>query len=109
MQLGSPQSIKTGALPSAPLSLLSFAPVGSTVSSNTLLAGSMTAMTTTTAATSCMPFGAVWQHSDGGVGVAIGDGVAVGLAPPGVGVGVGAGVTHEQIRVSHGASVKMGG
>ena len=69
--------------------------------SNTLLLGSMTAITTTTAATSCMPAGATWQHSDGGVGVAIG-------VPVGVGVAIGVGDGHEQIRVSQGTSLEIG-
>ena len=69
--------------------------------SNTLLLGSMTAMTTTTAATSCIPSGATWQHSDGGVGVAIG-------VPVGVGVAIGVGDGHAQIRVSHGVSLNIG-
>src|SRR5438876_6425656 len=58
---------------------------------STLLLGSMTAMTTTTAATSCMPPGATWQHTDGGVGLAIG-------VPVGVGVAIGVGLGHAQIR-----------
>ena len=71
-------------------------------------------MTTTIAATSCMPSGAAWQHRTGGVGVATGPAgvpVAVGAGVP-VGVGVevvvGVGVGHEQIRVSHGVSVNQG-
>ena len=49
-----------------------------------------------------MPFGAVWQHSNGGVGVAIG-------VPVGVGVAIGLADGHEQIRVSQGISLKIGG
>src|SRR5437660_7463608 len=89
-QLGSPQSISCDATCAMFVS-----------ESNTLLLGSMTAMTTTTAATSCMPSGATWQHSDGGVGVGIG-------VPVGVGVAIGVGLGHEQIRVSHGVSVNIG-
>src|SRR5712664_3554925 len=88
------KSTSRGGEPSAPLSLLSLAPVGSTASSSALLLGSITAMATTIAATSCIPSGAVWQHSDGG------DGVGVGVAFAG---------GHEQIRVSHGVSVKIAG
>src|SRR5438128_11431942 len=95
------KSASRGGEPSGPLSLLSFAPVGSTASSNTLLLGSITAMTTTTAATSCMPPGATWQHSDGGVGVGMG-------VPVGVGVAIGVGLGHAQIRVSHGMSLNIG-
>src|SRR5690348_6276062 len=90
-QVVSPQSISFAA------TVLRFAPVAS---SNTLLLGSMTAITTTTAATSCMPSGATWQHRDGGVGdaimIGVPLGVGVGLAP-GVGVGVGIGLGHTQI------------
>ena len=61
----------------------------------------MTAITTTTAATSCIPTGATWQHSDGGVGLAIG-------VPVGVGVAIGVGDGHAQIRVSQGVSLNIG-
>src|SRR5437899_9344902 len=87
------KSTSRGGEPSAPLSLASCALVTST-----LLLGSMTAMTTTTAATSCMPPGATWQHTDGGVGLAIG-------VPVGVGVAIGVGLGHAQILVSHGVSL----
>src|SRR5437660_10805799 len=92
-QLGSPQSISCDATCAMFVS-----------ESNTLLLGSMTAMSTTTATTSCMPSGATWQHSDGGVGVAIGVPVGVGVA---IGVGVGV-VGHAQTRVSHGMSLGVG-
>ena len=58
-------------------------------------------MITTIAATSCMPSGAVWQHSVSGVGLGIG-------VPVGVGVAAGLAVGHEQIRVSHGMSLNIG-
>src|SRR5437899_6836582 len=73
--------------------------------SNTLLLGSITAMTTTTAAMSCIPSGAAWQQITGGVGVAFGVQVGVGV---GAGVWVGFG-GHEQIRVSHGVSLRIEG
>src|SRR5690348_15468918 len=71
---------------------------------STLLLGSMTAMVTTTAATSCMPSGAVWQQITGGVGVAFGVQVGVGVGTVWVGFG-----GHEQIRVSHGVSLRIEG
>src|SRR5438067_1361604 len=71
---------------------------------STLLLGSMTAMTTTTAATSCIPSGAAWQQITGGVGVAFGVHVGVGVGRGWVGFD-----GHEQIRVSHGVSLKTAG
>ena len=72
--------------------------------SNTLLLGSITAMTTTTAAMSCIPSGAAWQQITGGVGVAFGVQVGVGVGRIWVEFG-----GHEQIRVSHGVSLRIEG
>ena len=105
MEVVAPQSINAGprVSPSAPLSLASCASVTSA-----RLGGSITAMTTAIAATSCMPSGAAWQHRTGGVAVASGGtGVPVGLGV-GLGIGVGVGVGQEQIRLSHGMSLNLG-
>src|SRR6266404_5468792 len=98
------KSTSTGGEPSAPLSLASCALV-----TNPRVLGSITAISTTIATTSCMPCGERWQHTAGGRGV--GSGVGVGVA---IGVGVAVGATvgvatgHAQV-VSQGMSLGNGG
>src|SRR2546423_4748367 len=98
------KSTSKGGEPSAPLSL-----AGCALVTNPRVLGSITAISTTIATTSCMPCGERWQHTAGGSGV--GSGVGVGVA---IGVGVAVGATvgvalgHAQV-VSQGMLLGNGG
>src|SRR2546430_3134461 len=98
------KSTSAGGWPSAPLSLASCALV-----TNPRVLGSITAISTTIATTSCMPCGERWQHTAGGsgVGVAVGVGVAIGVGVA-VGATVGVALGHAQV-VSQGMLLGDGG
>src|SRR6266496_5548150 len=91
------KSTSKGGEPSAPLSLASCALV-----TNPRVLGSITAISTTIATTSCMPCGERWQHTAGGSGV--GSGVGVGVA---IGVGVAEGAMVG-VALGHAPAVSQG-